>query len=90
MALKPTSSGWLPALTMREAPSAMPSRMPNTTAMTKPASVIHSVWNEWNSSWHQYSTDACAITLGAGRKNTGILKRRQAASHSAKKRTVNT
>ena len=53
MALKPTSSGWVPALTMREAPSAMPSRMPNTTAMAKPATVIHSVWNEWNSSCHQ-------------------------------------
>ena len=56
MALKPTSSGWVPALTMREAPSAMPSRMPNTTAMPKPATVIHSVWKEWNSSCHQYST----------------------------------
>ena len=83
MALKPTSSGWVPALTMREAPSAMPSRMPNTTAMPKPATVIHSVWKEWN---EQLATSTrsrpARSTLGAGRKNTGILKSRQAASHS--------
>ena len=30
------------------------------------------------------------MTLGAGRKNTGILKSRQAASHSAKKAMVKT
>ena len=75
---------------MREAPSAMPSRMPNTTAMPKPASVIHSVWKEWNSSCHQYSTMAWAMTLGAGRKKGGTLKSRQAASHSAKNATVKT
>ncbi len=53
IALNPTSSGCVPALTTREAPSAMPNRMPNTTAMPKPATVIHRVWNEWNSSCHQ-------------------------------------
>ena len=90
MALKPTSSGCVPALMMREAPRMMPSRMPNTTAMPKPASVIHSVWKEWNSSCHQYSTNAWAITLGAGRKNAGTLKYRQTASQKAKNAMVKT
>jgi hypothetical protein len=45
--------------------------------------------DEWNSSCHQYSIEACAIALGAGRKLGGTLKTRHAPSHSAKKATVN-
>src|ERR687898_585018 len=66
----------------------MPSTRPNTVAMRKPASVVHSVTKELSQIGLRYCHSAPNTSEGAGRMVSGTCIARQTISHATNKPIV--
>src|SRR5688500_13424401 len=68
----------------------MPSSSPNTVAMRKPASVVHSVTHELSTMGARYCHSAANTSEGAGRMVSGTASALHTISQKTNSRTVNT